>query len=91
LPYDFSVPAKIARWLAAALTSERESRGWSQAELARRAAVDPSHLSDLEHRRRAPGLETLEKLSEALGMEVSALLQTAERLRDRERRACRRN
>ena len=76
------MPAKIAPWLADALRRERSSRRWSQAELARRADVDPSHLSEIEGEKRTPNVETLEKLCDALGMPISALFREAERGRD---------
>jgi len=76
------VPAHIAPWLAEALRQEREKKGWSQADLARHSIVDPSHLSDLEAGRRTPQVATMEKLTAALGIRISALFGEAERLMD---------
>jgi transcriptional regulator with XRE-family HTH domain len=76
------VAAEIAPWLADALRRERGSRGWSQAELARKSGVDRSHLNDLEAERRTPNLETLEKLCKAMGIRISGIFLEAERRRD---------
>jgi 8-oxo-dGTP diphosphatase len=78
--YDSPVPAKIAPWVTDALRRERGSKGWTQAELARRASVDRSHLNDLEAERRYANLETIEKLCRALKLPISAVFAQAERL-----------
>lgn len=80
--YDSPVPAKIAPFVTDVLRRERGSKGWTQAELARQSGVDRSHLNDLESEKRNPNLETLEKLSRALRIPLSALFAEAERRRD---------
>jgi transcriptional regulator with XRE-family HTH domain len=53
----------------------RASRGFSQAELARRAGFHPSFISQLEAgKRKGQNYETLTALSEALGVEVKTLM-----------------
>ena len=52
----------------------RVERGMSQAELARRAGVTPSHVSLVESGKRQPSLGTLTRLSEALRVEPGRLL-----------------
>jgi transcriptional regulator with XRE-family HTH domain len=53
--------------LGSRIACRREQRGWSQRELARRAAVDASRLWKIEHGRVAPTLAELAGLSVALG------------------------
>jgi transcriptional regulator with XRE-family HTH domain len=48
------------------LTSEREIRGWSKAELARRARLDAGLLSKIESRRVQPYPTELRRLARAL-------------------------
>ncbi len=80
--YDSRVPPKISPWLAEVLRRERGGKGWSVVELARRADVDRSHLGEIEAEKRAPSIETLEKLCDALGITLSALFAEAERRRE---------
>ena len=46
----------------------RAARGFSQKELASRAHVDPSYVSLLESEKRDPGVATVERLADALGV-----------------------
>ena len=48
------------------LTQEREARGWSQAELARRARLHPSELSKIESGRIRPYRPLLRRLARHL-------------------------
>ena len=50
------------------LTNERKRRGWSQAELARRARMNPNTISLIESGRFQPYDSQLRKISEALGL-----------------------
>ena len=53
----------------------REARGWSQAELARRADVRPATLSNIEtEQTKGIDFETLEKLAAALGCDPGYLI-----------------
>jgi transcriptional regulator with XRE-family HTH domain len=61
------------------LTLERESRGWSQAELARRARLHPSELSKIESGRIRPDRPLLRRLARHLGLPAA----DAERLVDK--------
>ena len=60
------------------LTQKREARGWSQAELARRARLHPSELSKIESRRIVPYRPLLRRLARHLGLAAA----DAERLLD---------
>lgn len=51
----------------------REEKGWSRAELGRNAGVDPSQISRYEKGDRHTGTEVLEKVADALGVELYEL------------------
>ena len=50
------------------LIEERNQRGWSRAELARRAGMHPSTVSLIESGRLVPYPSQVEKLADALGI-----------------------
>ena len=54
----------------------RKKKGWSRAELARRAKVSQPYLSQLESgaRGKSPGVAILQRLAKALGVPVTELL-----------------
>lgn len=68
-------PAPPLATIAAALRRERERVGVSIAELARRAGVAKSTLSQLEAGTGNPSIETLWSLGVALGVPFSALVE----------------
>jgi transcriptional regulator with XRE-family HTH domain len=53
------------------LRAAREKRGWSQAELARRAKMNQQTVSQIENGRLIPFPGQVKKLSKALGLSVS--------------------
>jgi transcriptional regulator with XRE-family HTH domain len=57
----------------------RNEKGLSQAKLAVRADMDPATLNRLEQGKGNPNLKTLERVAEALGVEVTDLLENAPR------------
>lgn len=59
--------------LGTILTALREDRGWSAAELARRAGVDPATLSRTEAGTKTPALRTLFRIARTLGVSVDDL------------------
>lgn len=61
------------------LTALRVQRGWSKAELARRARLDQAHVSRIEAGRVRPYPVELERLARALGIDP----KEAERLLDK--------
>jgi ribosome-binding protein aMBF1 (putative translation factor) len=54
------------------LTKERELKGWSRSELARRARMTPADVGKIEAGRLAPYDSQLRKLARALGIPGSA-------------------
>src|SRR5258708_7766280 len=54
--------------LVAALASERQRRGWSQSELARRAGLSRSYIQKLESRGHDPNVSTLIACAGGLGL-----------------------
>ena len=63
----------------------RKAKGWSQAELARRASIRPSTLVDMEKGRSARiELDALERLADALGVDPGFLIMRAPKRRGRE-------
>lgn len=53
----------------------RRERSLSQEELAARAAIHQSYLSDIERARRNPSLLVLERVAIALGVDVEELVR----------------
>jgi ribosome-binding protein aMBF1 (putative translation factor) len=53
------------------LTREREARGFSRAELARRAKMSPSDISLIESHRFIPYTRQLRKIARALGWRIA--------------------
>lgn len=51
----------------------REERGWSQAELARRADIDGGTVNRIEHSKIKQGVKTRRNIAKALGIPVAAL------------------
>lgn len=63
-------------WVAAALRRERTKAGLSLSELAKRAGIAKSTLSQLEAATGNPGIETLWSLAVALGVPFSVLVES---------------
>jgi transcriptional regulator with XRE-family HTH domain len=69
--------AEVVRLFAQRLRELRRSRGMTQAELARRAEVSVTHLSELENAEIAPGIDLVDRLARALGAALADLLPSA--------------
>jgi len=64
------------RRLKTVLRLLRDEKGWSQAELAKRADVTDAYIAQLETgARENPSLEVLKRLARALGVPVTELLE----------------
>ena len=59
----------------------REERGWSIAMLARRTAINPTHLGVLEKGGNIPSLTTILLLGNALGINGSDIVREVEQMR----------
>jgi transcriptional regulator with XRE-family HTH domain len=73
---------QILRQLAGRIKALRDEKGWSQEQLAERAAMQRSYLADLELGRRNPSVRTLVKVANAFGIHIADLFDgQAKRLR----------
>ncbi|NYI72247.1 transcriptional regulator with XRE-family HTH domain [Naumannella cuiyingiana] len=73
-----SEPSAAVSRIAAAVRAERARTGMSLSELARRAGVAKSTLSQVEAGQGNPGVETIWALATALGVPFSALIDPPE-------------
>lgn len=64
--------------VARLIREERERKGWTQAELARRSGVPKPSLNAYEREKRGVSLGTLRKLAVALEVPVSRLVERSE-------------
>ena len=67
----------LKKLLGMAIKAERGLLGISQEELAYRAGLHRTYVSDLERGARNPSLDTIEKLALALQLSVSSLFEKA--------------
>ncbi|WP_418230564.1 helix-turn-helix domain-containing protein [Butyricicoccus sp.] len=77
MQYNHFITGRIIREL-------REQRGVTQEVLSGLAAVSRSHLAEIETGHTNANVETLWKISEALGMKMSNLIQMVEQAIERE-------
>ncbi len=56
----------------------REEKGWSQARLARESGVNRATINTAEQGKRSPGIGTLERLADALGVGVADFFPKAQ-------------
>jgi DNA-binding XRE family transcriptional regulator len=66
--------ATRARRIADRIRRARETRRWTQADLARQTDIEPPNIHRLEGGKHVPSLETLERVAQALGVRVADLL-----------------
>jgi CheY-like chemotaxis protein len=69
--------ADLKALLGATIKAERSALGISQEELAYRAGLHRTYISDLERGARNPSIESIEKLASALEVSVSMLFEQA--------------
>jgi len=77
MQYNHFITGRIIREL-------REQRGLTQEVLSGLAAVSRSHLAEIETGHTNANVETLWKISEALGMKMSDLMRMVEQTIERE-------
>lgn len=75
---DEMIQNDIDATLGARIRLERQSRGWSLTELARRAAVSRAMIHKIERGESSPTANLLSKLSGAFGLTISTLIARAE-------------
>lgn len=69
--------------ISARVRIERESRGWSLAELAERSGVSKAMISKIERGEASPTATVMGRLSGAFGLQLSMLLALAEQAGER--------
>ena len=79
MQYDHTMTGQMIRML-------RKQRGLTQEVLSGLAAISRSHLAEIETGRNNPNVETLWRISEALGMKLSDLIQMVEQAIERRER-----
>lgn len=78
---------KAGDGLGRRIRSERETRGWSLAELAGRADVSKAMLSKIERAEASPTAVTLSRIATAYGLTMAALFEAAAPVHARLQRA----
>lgn len=61
--------------LAGNVRAVRDSRGWSQEQLAERAGLTQVYISQVETSKTAASVDTIEKLAHGLEVDAGSLLQ----------------
>jgi transcriptional regulator with XRE-family HTH domain len=72
---NFMAPTDLKTLLGNAIKAHRTSLGISQEELAHRAGLHRTYVSDLERGARNPSIESIQKLARALHVSVARLFQ----------------
>jgi len=67
---------QVLQQLAERIKALRQARGWTQEQLAERAAIQRSYVGDLELGCRNPSVRALVKVSNAFGIAVAELLDS---------------
>ena len=78
MTYDHRIIGRIIREL-------RKKRGFTQEILSGLAAISRSHLAEIETGHTKANVETLWRISEALGMKLSSLIRIVEDAIEREK------
>jgi len=73
----------IASFVGPALRALREKEGLSQEELAFRARLDRTYISGIERGRRNPSVRSLQRITDAIGVVLDALLVLARKLAEK--------
>jgi transcriptional regulator with XRE-family HTH domain len=68
-------PIPTLRTNGATIRAIRKMRGYPTAELARRAACTPGTLTNIEGGRRRPSVELANRIANALGVDLAAILR----------------
>ena len=68
-------PKSLRTVLAENVRAARESRGWSQEQLAEKAGLSQVYISQIETAKTAASVDTLEKLAGGLSLEPGELVR----------------
>jgi transcriptional regulator with XRE-family HTH domain len=71
----FMATIDLKTLLGMAIKTRRSALGISQEELAHRAGLHRTYVSDLERGARNPSIESIEKLAQALQISISELFE----------------
>ena len=74
MPFGNDGRTSLAERLANRLKSEREARGWTQAELAARVGVSRKTINTIENGVFVPSTITALKVADAFGLSVEQLI-----------------
>jgi CheY-like chemotaxis protein/DNA-binding Xre family transcriptional regulator len=72
-------PAISKKFIGSWIRSHRSERGLSQEELAQRAGLHRTYISDLERGARNPTLDSLDRLAAALDISIASLFERGEK------------
>jgi len=61
--------------LGVTIKRERDKKGWTQEELARKVPIHRVYLAQIESAAKVPSIATLEKIAKALKVDVAKLLK----------------
>lgn len=75
----------IASYVGPALRALRERYDLSQEELAFRARLDRTYISGIERSRRNPSIRSLQRITDAIGVELDTLFVSARKLAEKHR------
>lgn len=68
------MPDKTSKHIGHKLKAARQKKGYTQAEVSRRADTTVNHYAKIERGEVVPSLKTLEKIVKALGVSSSSVL-----------------
>ncbi len=68
------MPDKTSKHIGHKLQAARQKKGYTQAEVAKRASTTVNHYAKIERGEVVPSLKTLEKIVKALGVNSSDVL-----------------
>jgi transcriptional regulator with XRE-family HTH domain len=77
-PRAVTDPKVFASGVGEAVRNARQAQGWTQAELAERAGLSANYVARLERGELGASLFVAHRLCDALGIDVSDLLQRSE-------------
>lgn len=75
----------IAAFIGVAVRSHRQTLRLSQEELGGRAGLDRTYIGQVERGRRNPTMVSLQRIANALGIELDVLVATARDIASKER------